>query len=241
MVHAFQPIPADRPRPLEATMRKSSSVLVLLISAILLLLCFVAYVWVSVPSAPPVVLPNPNGFPQFLDIGRSVVGTPDDIAVSDADTLKRFLVSNAAVLDESLAALQFECVVPIEYTAAYQQRVVDDIAPLKNVARLLWADARLAELDGDAEEAAGKYAEVIRFSQKTSNGGLLIHLQSGFAYERLGWQALLKLAPSLSKQKKAALRKQLASTNRDALKVEDYMIRERALATAVHGRLWCSS
>ena len=64
------PIPADRPRSIEATMRKSSPVLVLLITAILLLLGFVAYVWISVPSAPPVVLPNPNGFPQFLDIGR---------------------------------------------------------------------------------------------------------------------------------------------------------------------------
>ncbi len=217
-------------------MRKSSPVLVLLISAILLLLGFVAYVWLSVPSAPPVVLPNPNGFPQFLKSGRSIVGTPADISKSDADTLKRFLDSNAAVLNESLAALQVECMVPIEYTAAYQQQVVDDIAPLKNVARLLWADARLAELEGDSEDAAEKYADLIRYSQKTSKGGLLIHLQSGIAYERLGWPALLKLAPSLSKQKKAALRKQLASTNRAALKVEDYMTRERVLATAVHGR-----
>ena len=217
-------------------MRKSSPVLVLLITAILLLLGFVAYVWVSVPSAPPVVLPNPNGFPQFLKSGRNVVGTPADISNSDADTLKRFLDSNAAVLDDSLAALQLECMVPIEYTAAYQQRVVDDIAPLKNVARLLWADAHLAELEGDSEEAAEKYAEVIRFSQKTSNGGLLIHLQSGIAYERLGWQALLKLVPLISKEQKAALRKQLASTNRVALKVEDYMRREKAVATAAHGR-----
>jgi hypothetical protein len=217
-------------------MRKSSPVLVLLITAILLLLCLVAFVWLSVPSAPPVVLPNPNGFPQFLVIGRTIVGIPANIADSDADTLERFLDSNAAVLDESLAALQLECMVPIEYTAAYQQRVVDDIRPLKNVARLLWADARLAELEGDLEEAAEKYADVIRFSQKTSNGGLLIHLQSGIAYERLGWEALLRLAPSLSKEQQAALRKQLASTNRAALKVEDYMTREKALATVVHGR-----
>ena len=77
---------------------------------------------------------------------------------------------------------------------------------------------------------------VIRYSQKTSNGGLLIHLQSGIAYERLGWQALLKLAPSLSNDQKSALRKKLASTNRAALKVEDYMTREKALATAAHGR-----
>ena len=163
-------------------MRKSSPVLVFLITAILLLLCFVTYVWLSVPSVPAVVLPNPNGFPQFLVIGRRIVGTPDDISTSDANTLKRFLDSNAAALDESLAALQVECIVPIEYTAAYQQRVVDDIRPLKNVARLLWADARLAELVGDSAEAAEKYAEVIRFSQKTSNGGLIIHLQSGIAY-----------------------------------------------------------
>jgi hypothetical protein len=217
-------------------MRKSSPVLVLLIAAILLLLGFVAYVWLSVPSVPPIVLPNPNGYPQFLEAGRRIVGTPDDIANSDADTLKRFLASNAAVLSESLDTLQIECVVPIEYTAAYQQRVVDDVAPLKNVARLLCADARLAELDGHPEEAAEKYAEIIRFSQKTSNGGLLIHIQSGIAYERLGWQALLKLAPSLSKEQKAALSEQLASTNRVVLKVEDYMAREKSLATAAHGR-----
>lgn len=217
-------------------MRKSSFVLVLLITAILLLIGIVAYVWLSVPSAPPVVLPNPNGFPQFLEIGRRIVGTPDDIADSDADTLKRFLDSNAAVLDESLAALQLECMVPIEYTVAYQQRVVEDIRPLKNVARVLWADARVAELVGDSAEAAEKYAELIRFSQKTTNGGLLIHLQSGIAYERVGWQGLLKLAPSLSKNQKAALRKQLASTDRAALKIEDYMTREKALTAAVHGR-----
>jgi hypothetical protein len=217
-------------------MRKSSLVVVLLITAILLLLGFVAYVWLSVPSVPPVVLPNPNGFPRFLRSGRNVVGTPDDISAADANALRKFLTSNIEILNESLEALQIECVVPIEYTAAYQQRVVDDVAPLKNIARLLWADARLAELDGHPEEAAEKYAEVIRFSQKISNGGLLIHLQSGIAYERLGWQALLKLAPSLSKDQQAALSKQLASTNRAALKVEDYMIREKALAMAAHGR-----
>jgi hypothetical protein len=161
---------------------------------------------------------------------------PDDISTSNADTLKRFLVSNAAVLNESLEALHMECVVPIEYAADYQQRVVDDVAPLKNVARLLWADARLAELNGDSPEAAKKYVEVIRFCQKTSNGGLLIHLQSGIAYERLGWQALLNLASSLSKDQKASLRTQLASTNRASLKVEDYMKREKALAAEAHGR-----
>jgi hypothetical protein len=217
-------------------MRKSSPILVVLSTAILLLFGFVAYVWLSVPSVPPVVLPNPNGYPQFLESGRKIAGTSDDVSTSDADTLKRFLSSNAAVLNENREALQIECMVPIEYTSAYQRRVVDDVAPLKNVARLLWADARLAELDGNSEKAAEKYAEVIQFSQKTSNGGLLIHLQSGIAYERLGWQALLKLAPSLSTDQKVALSKQLASTNRAALKVEDYMAREKALATASHGR-----
>jgi hypothetical protein len=217
-------------------MRKASPILVLLITAILLLLGVVAYVWLSVPSVPPVVLPNPNGYPQFLESGRKIVGIPDDIATSDADTLKRFLGSNAAVLSGSRETLQLECAVPIEYTAAYQQRVVDDVAPLKNVARLLWADARATELDGDSDEAAEKFAEVIRYSQKTSNGGLLIHLQCGIAYERLGWQAVLRLAPSLSKDQKASLKTQLAATNRASLNVEDYMKREKALATAAHGR-----
>jgi hypothetical protein len=217
-------------------MRKSTPVLILLLTAILLLLGSVAYVWLSVPSVPPVVLPNPNGYPKFLESGRQIVGMPDDISNLDVDTLQRFLDTNAAALNEILAALQFESMVPIEYTATYHQRVVDDVAPLKNVARLLWADARLAELAGDSEDAAQKYADVIRFSQKTSNGGLLIHLQSGIAYERLGWQALVKLAPALSKEQKAALRTKLASTNRAALKVEDYMAREKALATASHGR-----
>jgi hypothetical protein len=133
--------------------------------------------------------------------------------------------------------MPIECVVPIEYTVAYQERVSDDVGPLKNVARLLWADARFAELDGELEEAVKKYVEVIRFSQKSSNGGLLIHLQSNVAYERLGWEALLRLAPSLSKDQKASLRAQLASTNRASLKIDDYMAREKALAAASHGRL----
>jgi hypothetical protein len=113
---------------------------------------------------------------------------------------------------------------------------LDDIGPLRQIARLLWADARLAELDGDLGIAAEKYADLVRFSQQTSNGGLLIHLQSGIAYERLGWEALLRLAPSLSKDQKIAVRNRLVSTDRSALKVEDYMRREMALATATHGR-----
>lgn len=217
-------------------MRRSSPVLTALIAGIVLVLGLVAYVWLSVPSAPPVVLPNPNGFTQFLESGRKIVGTPEDISIADAETLKRFLDANAAVLDESLEALNMECMVPIEYSAAYQQQVVDDVGPLKNVARLLWADARVAELEGRPEEAADKYADVIRFSEKTSNGGLLVHLLSGIAYERLGWQALLKLVPSLSQDQKAALKERLAATNRTALKVEDFMSRERAVATAAHGR-----
>lgn len=217
-------------------MQRSSPVLIILCAGILLVLCLVAYVWISVPSAPPVVLPNPNGFPRFLDSGKRIVGTPDDIATADADTLRRFLDANAVVLNASLEALQLECMVPIEYSAVYQQRVADDVGPLKNVARLLFADARLAELEGRPEEAVDKYAKVIRFSQQTSNGGLLIHLQSGIAYERLAWQALLKLAPSLSRGQKAALKERLAATNRAAIKIEDFMARERAVATAAHGR-----
>ena len=76
-------------------MRKSSPLVVLLSTAVLVVLVFVAYVWLSVPSVPPVVLPNPNGYPQFLEAGRKIVGTPDDISTSDADTLKQFLAANA--------------------------------------------------------------------------------------------------------------------------------------------------
>lgn len=217
-------------------MRKTSLVLILIVAA-LLVFGIVACVWLAVPSVPPVVLPNPNGYEKFVASTRKVVGTPDDVTSSDSDTLKQFLIANAAVLNESLDALQLECVVPVEYTAAYQQRLADDAGPLKNVARLLWADARLAELEGRLDEAALKYAEVIRFSQNSSNGGLLLHLQSGIAYERLGWEALLRLAPSLSTEQKAALRTQLASMNPSSRKVEDYMAREKALAAATQGRL----
>ena len=214
---------------------RASSFAIIVVVIVLLLAAPLAYVWLSAPRVPQVVLPDPNGYELLLQAGSKVANPAVDVGQADSETLRQFVELNANVLEASRKALQIECAVPIEYTAAYQQRVLDEVSPLKQVARLLWADARLTELDGDPAAAAVKYAALVNFNDKVATGGLLVHLQLGMAYQHLAWKALLQLVPSMTATQRAVLRQRLEMIRFPSKDLSDYRLRERALYSTAYG------
>ncbi len=215
---------------------KTASFLVGIIAVVALLLGAMAYAWLATPTAPKVVLPDPNAYPLLLWLGEKVEGVPEDVSQADTETLRAFLAANGKTLSQIHEALAMESVVPVEYTAAYQQSATNNVGPLKQVARLLWADARLAGMDGQPPEAARNYVTLIEYAQKTSRGGLAVHLLSSLAYENLAWEALHELTPLLTEEQSENFLDQLTAIEYREPNMDEYLSRDLALTTAVQGR-----
>lgn len=188
----------------------------------------------SVRSAP---LPNPNAFDLLVHAGSLVRLTPEDVVDADSEMLDAYVEANEEALGQTRQALHHDSWVPIDYSAGSVSQALDAIGTIRQAARLLLAEARRAELEGPNAAAAQAYLDVINLSQKMSRGGLIVHLQASMAYERVAWEAVLRIAPQLQAEERARFLKRFDSLGYRREMRDAYQARERALSIARNGWL----
>jgi len=140
---------------------------------LLLLLATVPPVYMFVrllvrPPIPAVALPNPNGYDRLIKAGNTVV-MPADLSVqlADADALRALLDSSRTALEELRIALHEPCLVPVNY----QSRYGNDIeTPIFRLARLLYYEQRLAELEGRNSDALNALLDGARLAEHITRG-----------------------------------------------------------------------
>ena len=140
---------------------------------LLLLLATVPPVYMFVrllvrPPIPAVALPNPNAYDRLIKAGNAVV-LPTDLNAQSADTvaLRALLDSHRSTLDELRIALHEPCLVPVNY----QSRSGNDIeTPLFFLARLVYCEQRLAELEGRNEDALNALLDGARLAEHITRG-----------------------------------------------------------------------
>ncbi len=134
-------------------------------------------------------LPNPNGYETLLRAANMVAPgpPPNEGRALEGASLEAIVKSNAAALVLARTALTQECRVKLPSNIDDH---LNEVNALKRLAFALEQEAKLASLAGRHSEAADTALDIVRLSQASCRGGLVIDSMVGSAIERMGVNAL---------------------------------------------------
>lgn len=210
---------------------------------VLLVACF-AFVWLSKPQSPNGPPPSPNAFDMLVQAGTEMTPVPMDFDSSqDVEALKAYLDENADALALLDQAADEECLVP-QSQFLMTDEAYDLVGSIRSAARLQFVKARVEELEGRSEDSADTLTKLAILGKNSSNGGLAVHELVAIAVERIALESLMQLAPNLSEDVKARIKKvvekEVQNEPEVASEIESIMQRERYMAKLQYGTVFSS-
>ncbi len=157
------------------------------------------FFWLRPPTPTPVVLPNPNGYDDFVAAGKLSMdssSTNGYVKMTDAE-LRNFVGENAPALRLMAEGLKKECRVPIQYSTNFLSTHMHELAGFKGLSLAQAAQGRLEEMDGKTNEAAWCYFKSIQIGHEAFRGGLLIDHLIRLSCEAIGTKPLQAISGSL--------------------------------------------
>jgi hypothetical protein len=200
-------------------------------------LVIVAIVLISGLSPKATPLPSPNGYDDFVKAGQMLVEASkaeDYASLSKAD-LAALVTKNEAALKLVHEGLNRECRIPDDYSPAYLSRHISDITSMKRLVKILCAQGRLAELEGDTNGAAGIYLEGIHFGQECSRGGVIISRLVGIACETVASSRLEPLTNRLGPPECREVSKAIEMLDSKDESAQETLKQEHAFSRKVFG------
>jgi len=97
-------------------------------------------------TSPPLPLPNPNGYDDFLRAAALLTGDVGNASSFDHDRLQALVSTNSESLRLLRLGLTRNCSVPTESVMTNLTALLSDLASLKSLVRLLEEEGRLAEM-----------------------------------------------------------------------------------------------
>jgi hypothetical protein len=202
----------------------------LILAAVVLLAFFGVLLFVETGTGPVAPFPNPNGYDDFLKAGTAVSGNVANFSELDHDGLSQLVSTNAESLRLLRVGLTRQCAVPVtDSTLTNLGVLMADLPRLKNLAELLGAEGRLAEMEGRPADAANSYVNAIRLSNEISKG-LLINRLVGVAIQNIGYIPLVKLVPQLSCEQAKPIIAALVKIDENGVIWDDVLRAERRYA-----------
>lgn len=177
------------------------------------------------PAFPP--LPNPNGYDDLIQAGKSITGPIADFPKLSAVELQALVLTNSEALRLCRVGLSRTCSVPTEASATNFNATLPEVADLKRLAQLLAAEGRLAELEHRPADAARSYVQALQLGNGISHGGFLIHRLVGIAIQAIGGTRLAKLIPELSPPEAGTILPMLDLLDAHAVSWQEVMRNER--------------
>lgn len=214
----------------------------LMYAALLLLLLVILGVpaiiaLMAAADAPPkTTLPNPNGHDTLWKAAQKLAPLPEDFfTTEDLEALQSSLVANS----EALALIDEACgeqiVVPIAEVDLESQQWIDQISSFRNLLRLMQVQARVAELEDRPADAAMVYVKMFDLSNRTDDGGLLVHSLTSIAGKRMALTPLMVLVEKLPEESRAEIADRLKEAGNDRIAIDAVMKRERAVIRRQYG------
>lgn len=175
---------------------KARTVLLALAAAfVLAIITLLGFIYGRTTPFPP--LPNPNGYDDFVQAGALLSGRIGDYRDLSHEELKALVATNANALALVRSGLKKPCALPMRTYLTNITAMSTDLPSLRQIAQLLAAEGRLAELDGRLDDAARSYLDAIHFGNEISRSGFVINRLVGIACSAIGSVSLGKLAPQL--------------------------------------------
>ncbi len=158
--------------------------------------------WIG-PAPPPIVVvlpevPEDNGYDDFLNAVKLSVKTWVDVPRRGAPVTaeqREALKQNEAALAELRRGLEKECVAP-RYRAGRSLPAVGELSALREFARLLSIESRIAEQEGRRGDVLPPLADGLRFGVKLERGSGIVHRLSAYAIEGMMLYPMQLLAES---------------------------------------------
>ena len=136
-------------------------------------------------NRPP--LPNPNGYDDFLAAANHLGSFSSRILLTnDIPLFEEILATNGPALAAFRRGLARECRVPLEFSDQYLGRHITELGRIKEIARLVIAEAAVARAHGRSQEATTMALEVVRYGHQLARGGVLIDDLIGAATTVIG-------------------------------------------------------
>ncbi len=101
------------------------------------------------PSAPRLVLPNPNGYNDFVKAGEGLTGDVNSYRALGADSLGGLLSSNAESLKLVRLGLSRKCLMPLDPALTNAGAMLSEMTGMKRLTQLLAAEGWSHELAGE--------------------------------------------------------------------------------------------
>lgn len=167
-------------------MRKRLRTILLILAGVLVFTLLTWVVPINGRRSPFPPLPSPNGYDDFVQAGRLSSGKVGEFRELSYDELKELLTANSNALTLVRAGLQTRCSLPVQSYLSNFANASRDLMAQKQMAQLLAAEGRLAELDGRLSDAARSYLDAMRFGNEISRNGFVINRLVGIACSAIG-------------------------------------------------------
>jgi hypothetical protein len=212
-------LPATMPR------RFRAALVALLVIVVLAMLALLFSQRGQIPS--PSLLPNPNGYDDFVKAGQAMEGDVSSLPDLNRDSLRALVSSNSEPLRLLHLGLTRRCSFPIEAALTNFSATMSNLSRLRSLALLLRAEGRLAEMDGQPAQAARDYIQAIRLGNEISRGGFVIVRAVGITCEAIGRTSLAKLVPGLSPEQALPLLRELETIDDGRVSFDEVRRNER--------------
>jgi hypothetical protein len=201
--------------------------------AVILIMAVLALVF-SKPVPPP-PLPNPNGYDDFMNAGRMLIGEPSDFPVWTNTQLAEFVAKNTNAFALIASGLKKETRAPPVRNEQQVQDLLTRLARFKQLAQALAAKARLAAEEGRSADAATISLDGIEFSQAIMRGGVMIEGLVGIASEAIAESQLARAITNLDASAARTVARRLIELDARAPSADEILQNERAFSRSVGG------
>ena len=182
-------------------------------------------------------VPNPNGYDDFVKAGRLATPIPytNDYRTMSREELTSVVSTNEEALKLVRSGLSHECRVPDDYSEDYFDRRLPDISNMTDLAQLLGAEGRLAELEGRTNDAIKVYLDGVRFAEECDRGGTLISKLVGVICEGTQLKALDVLVDAVDAPQARKVAKALEMVDASEPPFAEFVDEEKRFSHEVHG------
>lgn len=149
------------------------------------------------PLPPIKSLPNPNGYDDLVKAATMVSGDNLNFDSTNLAQLQAMTTANVQALALARTGLSKECRVPLQFTQAYNEKHLNDLAGMKRLAQAFITEGKMAEMENRPNDAIKSYLDTVHLANESSRGGDVIDYLVGDAIEGIGTGQLARLADKL--------------------------------------------
>jgi hypothetical protein len=159
------------------------------------LICLLLF-WNAEPLPPVPPLPNPNGYDDLVKAGQMITDKVGDFDKMNEEELRSLVTTNLKAIRLARTGLQQHCLVTLNYSPTSADILVKHSA-LLHLAQAFATEGRLAEMENRVNDAIESDLDLVRLSNESARGGVVIDQLVGTAIEAIGVEQLQRLVGQL--------------------------------------------